>query len=138
MNDAFSGSPIGCIGDHFISQANTEGCVWKEGWADFIPFLVDNAPTYDIEPGFSYNVEEDYVTVGTTVIPLVNMTNGVDVGHTVEGHIAGALWDIMDPIGTAEYDQRNDTNKDTVALGHDEIISVFAKEDLTFEGFYNQ
>ena len=33
MNDAFSGSPIGCIGDHFISQANTEGCVWKECWA---------------------------------------------------------------------------------------------------------
>ena len=139
MHDAFVGWPAICNPHaHPIQSPNTEGCAWTEGWADFIPFLVDNTSTYDIELGFSYNVEEDYVTVGTTVIPLVNMTNGVDVGHTVEGHIAGALWDIMDPIGTGSYDQRNNTNKDTVSLGHDEIISVFAKEDLTFEGFYNQ
>ena len=139
MHDVFSGWPNACVPQaHFITSPNTAGCAWKEGWADFMPFLIDNVHEYTISPGLSYNVEEDSVILSGTLHKLVNMTNNVDVGQTVEGHIAGALWDIYDGIGTGTYEKRGNVNKDTLALGFDEIQLVFAKEDTTFNGFYDQ
>ena len=138
MNNAFVDWPVRCDGDHFITQPNNEGCAWIEGWADFLPYLLDNTPSYTIDPVQSFNVETLEYISHTNMHIFNNTLNGNDIGHTVEGHIAGALWDIYDGVGTGTYDKRDNINKDTVNLGVDEILSVFAKEDLTMNGFYDQ
>jgi len=138
MNNEFNGWPSGCSGSHSIHLANTEGCAWKEGWGDIIPSFVDNVSEYDLKYRITYNFEEDYTKVGSTTYYYDDIISSQDVGHTVEGHVAGVLWDIKDPRSTASYDKRDRTNKDNQSLGVNEILSVFSKEDLTFEGFYKQ
>ncbi len=138
MNYVFGEWPEACSGNHQPHNDNTEGCAWKEGWSDFVPFLVDTTTEYEINSRETLNIEEDFFIFNNITYFYDDIINGNSVGHKVEGHVAGALWDIKDGLGSASYDQRNDTNKDNQSLGINEIISVFGKEPLTMNEFYIQ
>lgn len=70
---------------HTIPGSTSQGCAWTEGWAEFIPAAVNNDPTFYWPSGSSLNLE--LPTWGSF---------GWNNGDTVEGRVAGALWDIYD------------------------------------------
>lgn len=70
---------------HSIPGATSQGCAWTEGFAEFIPSVVSNDPTFYWPSGASLNLENP--TWGTY---------GWDNGDNVEGRVAGALWDMYD------------------------------------------
>lgn len=70
---------------HGIPGASSQGCAWTEGWAEFVPAVVNNDPTFYWPDGGSLGLE--YPTWGTF---------GWNNGDTVEGRVAGALWDMYD------------------------------------------
>ncbi|HSH00902.1 MAG TPA: hypothetical protein VLL52_00195 [Anaerolineae bacterium] len=70
---------------HTIQGTSSAGCAWSEGWAEFIPSVVNNDPTYRWASGASLNLEN----------PTWE-TFGWDDGDDVEGRVAGSLWDMYD------------------------------------------
>lgn len=70
---------------HSIPGATSQGCAWTEGFAEFIPSVVSNDPTFYWPSGASLDLE--YPTWGSF---------GWGNGDTVEGRVAGALWDMYD------------------------------------------
>ena len=70
---------------HYVQGTSSTGCAWVEGWAEFIPSVVNNDPTYRWASGASQNLENPTWP-----------TAGWDDGDGVEGRVAGALWDIYD------------------------------------------
>jgi hypothetical protein len=88
--------------DHNLWKAINDGCGWSEGWADFFPLAVNNDPNYDNE-----NLETP--TWG----------DNRPQGDIVEGRVAGALWDLLDPV--------ND-GFDNVGFGFAPIWTVMATQ----------
>ena len=76
---------------HTIQGASSTGCAWVEGWAEFIPSVVNNDPTYRWDSGASLDLEGPSWS-----------TWGWDDGDDVEGRVAGALWDIYDTNNEGE------------------------------------
>lgn len=70
---------------HSIQGATSQGCAWTEGFAEFIPSVVSNDPTFYWPSGASLDLEGP--TWGTI---------GWGNGDTVEGRVAGSLWDMYD------------------------------------------
>ncbi len=85
-----------CPSPHYINRIGGKNCGWTEGWADFFPLFVNGNPTYTWASGAYLNLET----------PKLG-TYGWDNGDKVEGRVAGALWDIYDPINDG-YDQITD------------------------------
>jgi parallel beta-helix repeat protein len=77
---------------HEVFSQETLLCAWTEGWADFFPLAVNDDPCYD------------FVPIPCTGIPDVDHYNlevhtwydGRPYGDTVEGRVAGALYDLFD------------------------------------------
>lgn len=70
---------------HTIQAALSAGCGWTEGWAEFLPAVVNNDPTFYWPSGASLDLEGP--TWGTY---------GWDSGDWPEGRVAGAMWDMFD------------------------------------------
>jgi hypothetical protein len=70
---------------HIIQQTSSRGCAWTEGWAEFLPMVVNDDPRFYWPDGSSLNLESP--TWGSF---------GWDQGDDVEGRVAGALWDMFD------------------------------------------
>lgn len=70
---------------HTIQGSTSQGCAWTEGWTEFLSSAVNNDPTFYWPSGASLNLENP--TWGSY---------GWSDGDTVEGRVAGALWDIFD------------------------------------------
>lgn len=66
---------------HYIERSSSQGCAWTEGWADFVALVANGSPYFYFSNGSSTNLE---------------YTNWFDRGDTVQGRIAGALWDMYD------------------------------------------
>jgi hypothetical protein len=89
MDTAYNGSmPYSCAGyvlagcpDHQVKTLEQQSCAWMEGWATFWSMKVRNSPVYQ-------NINLEDPTWGT---PTWDYN-----GDGVEGHVAGALWDICD------------------------------------------
>jgi hypothetical protein len=87
-----------CPRPHYINLASHINCAWTEGWANFLPLVVNNDPVYRWSSGNSINLEN----------PTWNSI-GWDNGDDVEGRVAGALWDIFDSRNEGDdlYTTRN-------------------------------
>ncbi|UFJ39775.1 hypothetical protein LOK74_17195 [Brevibacillus humidisoli] len=70
-----------CPKPHYITKASNAECAWKEGWADFLPLVIKNDPYFRFPNGSAIDMEN---------------TSSFDLGDTVEGRIAGSLWDMYD------------------------------------------
>ncbi len=70
---------------HTIQGSYSAGCAWTEGWAEFLPAVVNNDPHYYWANGAQLNLETP--SWGTS---------GWSSGDWVEGRVAGALWDMFD------------------------------------------
>jgi len=72
-------------------QSINTGCAWYEGWANFFALAVNGDRCYDINESFC----------GDGSVDLENHTRNDNPqtfpwGDTVEGRVAGALYDLMD------------------------------------------
>jgi hypothetical protein len=79
-DDNFPSVPPSCA-FHEVTRAEDRVCAWVEGFADWYGAAVNGAP---VIVGFDIEVP----TWGTP---------DWDNGDTVEGRVAGALWDLLDP-----------------------------------------
>lgn len=85
---------VWCYNHSLFSQENVN-CAWSEGWADFLPLLVNGDECYDFDVGpctgapdvRHYNLETHSRSDNPQVFPW---------GDTVEGRVAGALYDLFD------------------------------------------
>lgn len=90
-----------CPSPHYINRDSHTNCAWTEGWANFLPLAVSDDPVLVYRNEYSIDMEAP--TWGTA---------SWDEGDEVEGHVAGALWDIYDGV---------DDGDDTISEGFLEI-----------------
>lgn len=89
---------------HDIWTAAEVRCGWSEGWADFFPLLVDGDYCYDKGSGPCTGIRD------SQYFDLENQgwNDGHATGPTVEGRVAGALYDLYDSNNEGPFD--NATN----------------------------
>jgi hypothetical protein len=85
-----------CPDPHYVNGAHHVNCAWTEGWANFLPLAVNDDPVFRWGDGASINLETATWT-----------TSNFDNGASVEGRVAGALWDILDTVNDGD-DQYSD------------------------------
>ncbi|MFC8277265.1 hypothetical protein ACFUJR_32995 [Streptomyces sp. NPDC057271] len=73
---------------HTLTGVSSSGCAWVEGWADYLPTVVNNSPvinprgtTINLDHTGSFGLRE----TGADLKPI---------GWETEGRVAGALWDL--------------------------------------------
>jgi len=105
---------------HSINLRSNSTTAWAEGWANFFPLAVFNDPIFHWSNG-THSVDIDLEAPTW-------YTSGWDNGDQVEGHVAGALWDI--------FDSAND-GYDTFSNGFTHIWNVLSNQtDNTFRQFW--
>jgi hypothetical protein len=82
-----------CTQGHATWMTTNSQCAWEEGWADFLPTVVNNDVCYD-----------DNSTVGPCAIAASNLEDPTwgdnrPTGSEVEGRVAGTLLDMHDYLG---------------------------------------
>ncbi|MEI6796270.1 MAG: hypothetical protein WCK39_05340, partial [Methanomassiliicoccales archaeon] len=99
---------------HYIWSESSLGFALLEGWAEFLPAAVDDAPNY-----FGTDLE-DY--------PFADhMTSGNWDGAIVEGAVAAILWDIYDGASTADHTSYDISSYgDQVDNEFDQFWSIFS------------
>lgn len=103
---------------HYLMGSSSTGCGWTEGWAQTWHCWTTNDPIRSYPGGGGVNLEN--ATWG----------DGYDQGDTVEGRVAGAIWDITDATndGTDTYDG-----------SWDDVWDVMWNVNCdTFAGFWSQ
>ncbi len=101
--------------NHIMNGTTEPGCAWTEGWAHFISLAVNGSSTFTYEEGETYDVE--------------HTSTYEDRGDSVEGRVAGALWDL--------YDRAND-GLDTRNYIFDQIYkTMYDKKPMNFVDFWN-
>jgi hypothetical protein len=85
---------VNCFNHQIFGQVNSESCAWSEGWADFLPLLVNDDVCFDwgrgpcgAGGGAFENLEDRSRNDMPPAFPW---------GDRVEGRIAGALYDFFD------------------------------------------
>lgn len=76
MDNLIGLSKSGC-GTHYVNKASTQNCAWEEGWADFLPLVINGTTIF-----YGYDME--------------NTGSDWDKGDAVEGQVAASLWDMVD------------------------------------------
>jgi subtilisin-like proprotein convertase family protein len=99
---------------HDIFSVEDARCAWSEGWADYLPLTVNNDVCYDKGIGPCTGApDQNHFDLET------HSWDQMPFGDTVEGRIAGALYDLFDGV--------ND-GYDSAAYGFDPIA------DIVFQG----
>jgi hypothetical protein len=110
--------PSDCPNPHYVQRSSGIFCGWTEGWADFYALVVNGDPVFTWPSGDSLNLETP--TWGTP---------NWDDGATVEGRVAGSLWDVFDSV--------ND-GSDHLSDGFPRIWSSFnAHTNSTFRHYFD-
>ena len=122
---------------HSVSGISDEGCAWSEGWADFVPSLVDNESPYQWFEDRQIDLEAGRTIYdnGTVRNTASTMHNGMPIGQEVEGRVASALWDIKDSNEDATHDILDGTNHDELFEGDNEIVNIFLQQPQNFNDF---
>jgi hypothetical protein len=118
----------GCL-THSILTSSSVDCAWPEGWADFLPLPVNNDVCYNLlsvnpcqgAPDSDYYNLEVHSRADLPAVPW---------GDTVEGRVAGALYDL--------YDSNNE-GFDSMSTGFSPIakIALGISPIYTFHDFWN-
>lgn len=104
-----------CPDEHYIEHTSGKTCAWIEGWADFLPLVITNSKYFVFDDGSKVNMED---------------TGSFDDGDTVEGRVAGALWDL--------YDSSND-GQDTKSYSFSTIYEpVYTTRISDFEDYWDE
>lgn len=85
---------------HDIWTAMEDKCAWSEGWADFFPLLVNGDHCYDKGVGPCTGTRDNQY------FDLENQgwSDSQSRGPTVEGRVAGALYDLYDSNNEGPFD----------------------------------
>jgi hypothetical protein len=80
---------------HDIFVSRTQLCAWTEGWANFLPLVVNGDRCYDFRTGPCSGVpDRDHYDLETH--SRSDDPQRFPWGDTVEGRVAGALYDLFD------------------------------------------
>jgi len=113
MNNAYdSWPPHDCPSPHYINRTSGHYCGWTEGWANVFAILTNDDPNYCWPPSGTSCVDLDSDSSYTNCEPSWDCFPD---GYQVEGHVAGAIWDI--------YDSSKDLCENFSA-GYDEIWQI--------------
>ncbi len=107
-----AGSLGSCQTPHGIKSESSLNCAWSEGWADFLPLVVNGDGCYDFG-------------LGPCGAPYVDLENAgylddpsfFNFGEAVEGRVAGALYDLVD-----DHDETLDVTGLPICLITDVIL----------------
>jgi hypothetical protein len=92
-----------CNGTHSTWVTTNDRCAWEEGWADFLPTLVNNDVCYDDNSAYP---------PCSPSVPAANLETpswgwggwgSPSYGTSVEGRVAGTLLDIHDTSGSPTW-----------------------------------
>ena len=93
----YAGCPI-----HYINSMSDIHCGWTEGWADFLPLLVNNDTCYNFSPNPCTGIpDQNYINL--EVHSRVDTNYFMSWGAQTEGRVAAALYDFED-INNEGYD----------------------------------
>lgn len=114
------GDMLECL-SHGIQGQENPLCAWTEGWADFLPLVVNGDRCFDWNNTSCSGLNLEMPTWGTA---------GWDNGDEVEGRVAGALYDI--------FDEAND-GLNQIAFGFTPIWTIVrtAPHEQNFAGFWS-
>lgn len=88
------GDYLSCF-DHNLFSQETQLCAWSEGWSDFLALAVNGDKCFDFEMGPCTGTKDvDYVDL--EIPPTTWAGAPTPQGDTVEGRVAGALYDLLD------------------------------------------
>lgn len=83
--------------EHYMFREEDADCAWSEGWADFLPLVVNGDPCYDFDTGpCSGEPEERHYNLESHNLYDPPPPPSSDRGDLVEGRVAGALYDLFD------------------------------------------
>jgi hypothetical protein len=119
------------IAGHNINVSRTELCAWTEGWSDFLPLAVNGDPCFDFGRGpCTGTADQDHYNLETH--SRNDNPQQFPWGDTVEGRVAGALYDLMDPNNEAPW-------WDTANFGFAPIWNIVrtAPHENSFSAFWN-
>lgn len=114
------GDMLECL-SHGIQGQENPLCAWTEGWADFLPLVVNGDQCFDWNNTSCSGLDLETPTWGTA---------GWNNGDEVEGRVAGALYDL--------FDERPD-GLDQIAFGFAPIWTIVrtAPHEQNFAGFWS-
>jgi|LSQX01.2.fsa_nt_gb hypothetical protein len=135
INDHIPSSP-NCA-NHSINRASDAVCAFGEGWAEFLPLLVNGDECYDCGLGpCGYNADWYFDLEFST-----RDTPNFDYGDTVEGRVAAAFFDLCDPENESPWYDDEHWGFEKIAhvmlnrVGQDtfsEFYSHYANENLHY------
>ncbi len=114
---------------HSIPRASDFKCAWAEGWADFLPLVVNNDQCYNFgKDKCQGTADQDYYNL--ELHSRMDNWNDFNWGESVEGRVAGALYDL--------YDSNNE-GMDRIFRGITPIANYALKNPpiQTFQDFWN-
>jgi len=74
---------------HVFHVPSSASCAWIEGWANFVPALVDGSPIINRSGITTWDIESGQIFVNDRLRPFGH-------GDAVEGRISSLLWDLHD------------------------------------------
>lgn len=86
-----AGSLGSCPGPHGIKSSSTLSCAWSEGWSEYFALFMNSDGCYDFGIGPCSGSHVDLENASFRDNPLT-----FNFGESVEGRIAGALYDLTD------------------------------------------
>lgn len=133
----------GCPSPHHLHNQSGASCAWTEGWAGFVPHMVDNRASLRWTDATYIDLEQDRTEnssgMGETSFARTGPTGSE--GHLVEGQVAAALWDVKDSRIDTKFDKEGHNPRgrtlDDLAMGDDEIVGTLrAATYSSFGDFY--
>ena len=139
MNRIFTSYPdtVSCSG-HDFHTITSVGCAWSEGWADFMPNMVDAEPVYHRTFNQRIDLEQGATLYHNGFIRNAFPTEQgmTPIGQAVEGRVAAALWDIKDNVNHTS-DFIDFVSQDMLSEGDNEIVAIFSQGPQNFSDFDN-
>ena len=132
-----------CPTPHHLHLKSAVGCAWSEGWADFVPHMIDGEKRLRWTTVQYIDLEQDRTEYsnGKTINNFARTGTSSNEGQLVEGQVAAALWDIKDRNVDVVFDKdgRNSSGValDDLSMDDDEILATFMAGTYgSFSDFY--
>ena len=129
---------------HYIDSKNTPGCAWGEGWANFVPHMVDDRPVMPVTETTAYDMEAAAAEswAGATLYSFESREPpSRNMGEKVEGRVAAALWDMADSVSDPVHDTGGPGRPlaaDNLAVGYGRIVDAVLSATYNHTGdFYD-
>ena len=133
-----------CTYTHYLHNQSSAGCAWTEGWADFVPHMIDDEKRLRWTFVKYIDLEQDRTEYsnGNTIRNFVRTNASSNEGQLVEGQVAAALWDIKDRNVDVVFDKAKHVSYgvvfDDLSMDDDEILATFrANTYENFSAFYD-